>query len=96
MPLVDAPCPTCKSKRVRTERISLPNGGHHIKALCGRCGRFLKFISHDSPKFYFGRYKGETVVEVMAKDPSYLKWCLAKKILRTAHLRDAVKGVLKR
>ena len=95
MPLVEVPCPTCKSKRVRTEQISLPNGGHHVKALCGRCGRFLKFISHDSARFYFGRYCGETMVEVMAKDPSYLKWCLKKKILRTAHLRDAVRGILK-
>ena len=94
MPLVDTPCPICKSKKVRTERISLPNGGHHIKALCGHCGRFLKFVSHDSARFYFGRYRGETVIEIMAKDPGYLRWCLKKKILRTAHLRDTVKGIL--
>jgi len=90
MPLVDTSCPTCKSKKVRTERMSLPNGGHHIKASCASCGRFLKFLPHDSPQFYFGKHKGLTVVEVAVNDPSYLQWCLSKDIIKNERLKDAI------
>jgi len=95
MSSTDISCPHCNSSEIRTQRIPLANSGFHLKAICAACGKFIKFIPHDSPKFYFGRYRGETVIEVIAKDPSYLRWFLAKKILRTAHLRDSVKGVLK-
>ena len=90
MSLLDTPCPACKSKEIRTKRISLPNGGHHLKASCGVCGRFIKFLPHDALRFHFGKHRGETVIGVAANDPSYLEWCLSKNIIRNARLRDAV------
>ena len=90
MPLIDTPWPDCKSKKIRTQRISLPNGGHHIKATCAACDRFIKFLPHDSPAFHFGRYKGFTVTEIAIKDLSYLKWCLSANVIRNSRVRDAV------
>ncbi len=87
---MSAPCPDCHSEKIRTQRISLPNGGHHLKATCASCGRFIKFLPHDSPCFHFGKYKGLSVVEVAANDPSYLKWCFSKNIIREGQLKDAV------
>ena len=56
MSTTDVFCPDCKSKEIRTQRISLPNGGHHIQASCASCDRFIKFIPHDGPQFHFGIY----------------------------------------
>ena len=86
----DVSCPDCKNEEIRTERISLANGGHHIKASCASCGRFIKFLPHDFPRFYFGKHRIKTVIEVAAKDPSYLKWCLSENFLREGRLKDAV------
>ncbi len=87
---MDISCSHCNSSEIRTQRVPLPNGGFHVKATCAPCGRFIKFLPHDSPRFYFGRYRGLTVVEIAANDPSYLKWCLRKNILREGRLKDAV------
>lgn len=86
----DMSCRHCNSEKFNTQFISLPNRGFHIKASCEACGRFIKFISHDLPRFHFGSYRGLSVVEVASKDPGYLKWCLSKNIIRNARLRDAV------
>lgn len=83
-------CPDCESDEIRTERIPLANGGHHIKASCISCGRFIKFLPHEEPRFYFGKHAGETVIEVVAKNPSYLKWCLSKNILKNGRLKDSI------
>ncbi len=90
MALINTPCATCNSEKVTTQHISLPNGGHHIKATCANCGQFIKFLPHDSPCFYFGQYKGLSVTEVAINDFSYLKWCLRKNIIREGRLKDAV------
>jgi len=82
-------CLDCQSEEIRTERISLPNGGHHLNASCTFCERFIKFLPHDSPRFYFGKHKGKNVTEVAAKDPSYL-WCLSENFLKNRRLKDAV------
>ncbi len=83
-------CPDCKSSEIRTEHIPLANGEYHIKASCASCGRFIKFLPHESPCFYFGKHRGKTVIEVAANDPSYLKWCLSENFLRNRRLKDAV------
>ena len=90
MSAFDVSCSRCNSSEIRTQRVPLPNGGHHIKPSCASCDRFLKFIPHDGPKFPFGKHKGLTVVEVAANDPSYLEWCLSKNIIKNSRLRDAV------
>jgi len=83
-------CHHCNSEKFRTERIPLARGGYHLKATCGSCGRFIKFIPHHGPEFYFGKHRGETVIEVAANDPSYLRWCLSKDIIKNGRLKDAV------
>ena len=87
---MDVFCPNCKSEKIRTERIPLANGGHHIKASCASCGRFIKFLPHDSPRFYFGKHCGKTVIEVAANEPSYLEWCLSENFLKNGRLKNAV------
>ncbi len=86
----DMSCHHCNSEKFNTQYISLPNRGFHIKATCASCGRFIKFISHDLPRFHFGKYSGQTVVEVTSKDPGYLRWCLSNDIIRNTRLKDAV------
>ena len=85
-------CPDCQTNKFNTQRISLPNGGQHIRATCSICGRFIKFLPHTPLGFHFGKHRGESVPEVAAKDPSYLKWCLLENVLK-GRLRDAVKAV---
>lgn len=35
-----------------------------------------------NPIMSFGKYRGEPVVEVMARDPAYIDWCMAQENLR--------------
>jgi len=89
MSVLNLSCPRCHSEKINTQQIALPNG-HHIKATCAACGRFIKFLAQDTPRFHFGKYKGLTVSEIAAKDLSYLKWALSKDIIRNTRLRDAI------
>lgn len=43
-------------------------------AFCNGCGKFIKNIAYNSPKFYVGKFKGKLVSEVT--DKSYLQWFL--------------------
>ncbi len=94
MSAFDISCPECACEKIRTQRIPLANGGHHIKATCAACGKFIRFIAHEGPRFHFGKHYGKTVGEVAANDPSYLEWCLSKDIIRNARLRAAVAEVV--
>ena len=85
-------CPYCATTEIKRQHIPLANGSYHIKANCAGFGRFIKFLAHEPPRFYFGKHRGETVTEVAAKDPSYLKWCLAENIVRNARLKKAVES----
>ena len=40
--------------------------------------RRLKRGPNGHPQFNFGKYTGQEVAAVFAKDPSYLKWILSK------------------
>ncbi|MEL7161567.1 MAG: 3'-5' exonuclease, partial [Bacteroidota bacterium] len=40
--------------------------------------RRLKKGPDGTPQFNFGKYSGQNVADVFAKDPSYLKWILSK------------------
>ncbi len=92
---LDISCSHCNSSEIRTERIPLPNGGCHIKATCVACGRFIKFLPHDSLRLHFGKHKGKTVAEISVCDRAYLQWCLSKNVLKDKRLRDAVKEAVK-
>lgn len=54
---------------VRSER--------HIEADCPDCGRYIKFVSHEAPTLYFGKYRGQTVEQVAATDRPYLAWLVS-------------------
>ena len=60
--------------------IGIPNTekkGPHLKAMCSSCGSYIKFISQGKDYiFYFGKYKGETLKDVAAKDSEYIVWCI--------------------
>jgi len=83
-------CHSCHATEISKKYIPLSNAGHHIKATCAACGRFLKFLAHDSPRFYFGRHREETVTEIASKDLSYLQWCLMENVVKNARLKSAV------
>ena len=77
-------CPQCCSvvptDRVITGRIVLPNGGYHLKASCPYCKAFIKFMVHDPPKMYIGKYKGRLLADIAKDDPAYLRWFLMQEI----------------
>jgi len=87
-------CPNCHSTEINRQHIPLPNGDYHIKANCASCGRFIKFLPHEPPRFYFGKHRGETVAEVASKDPSYLQWFLSNSIVKNRRLRAAIKEAM--
>lgn len=64
------------------KEIPLPSGGSHIKCSCPGCGKYIKFLPHQTgeAKFYFGKHKGKTVTEVMKIDKEYLRWLLTQDI----------------
>lgn len=86
----DIHCPRCNTGKFKTERIPLGGGRYHLKAVCAVCGRFINFLPHQKTKFPFGKHRGLSVIEVAAKDPGYLQWCLSNDILRECRLKDAV------
>lgn len=77
----------------KIEKVSLPSGGFHQKAVCIGCNKFLKFLPHGVPTLYFGKYKGSTIAEVAKTDPNYLKW-LSDKDVKPASLLMAIRGAL--
>ncbi len=44
---MDISCPRCDSKKIKTQHVSLPNGGHHVKVVCRACGRVEDFSNCD-------------------------------------------------
>lgn len=56
-------------------------------ARCSECDAFIKNISYQEPKFYFGKYKDKPISEI--EDMGYLKWAL-KEIKLTASMRTAI------
>ncbi len=49
-------------------------GGYHLRATCPLCKNLIKFLPQGKPAaFYFGKYKGELIVDVAVKDPEYLR-----------------------
>jgi len=45
-------------------------------ATCNGCNKYIKNIPYQLPKFYVGKYKGETISS--NTDLNYLKWFLEK------------------
>ena len=69
-------CPQCglSTDDPLTQKVPLERGGYHLKACCPSCGGYIKFMSHEELSIWFGKYKGQTVANVVENDPSYAKW----------------------
>lgn len=57
-------------------------------ARCSQCDTFIKNIPYQQPAFYFGKYKGKKVVDVL--DLGYLKWYLGDIKSLTSPMRFAI------
>lgn len=44
----------------------------HLGAYCNGCGKWIKWLPQDKPKFYFGKYKETYIHE--CSDLRYLEW----------------------
>lgn len=44
----------------------------HHQAICRGCGKYIKNLPHDEPKFYVGKYKGIEIRTI--DDKGYLTW----------------------
>lgn len=64
------------------------HGGTHHAAYCADCGAFIKNIPHDSPRFYFGKYKGKSIEEV--SDLWYLEWFYKDVKNASPHIKNAI------
>jgi len=72
----DVTCRRCGS----INNYSTSTSGKHLRADCKKCGEYIKFLPHEAPKFYFGKYKGSTIREV--DDLEYLKWAVKANTLK--------------
>ncbi len=56
---------------------TLVPAGPHMKAVCSKCGAYIKFVSvtpKDEIKIHFGRYKGRLMSDIAKEDSEYLRW----------------------
>lgn len=44
----------------------------HHQAICRACGKYIKNLPHDEPRFYVGKYKGQAIKDL--DDLGYLRW----------------------
>lgn len=44
----------------------------HHQAICRTCGKYIKNLPYDDPKFYVGKYKGIAIKDI--DDKGYLVW----------------------
>lgn len=60
-------------------------------AYCNSCGAYIKNIPYAEPSFYFGRYKGMKVSDLIdVKDVPYLEWYLLNIQKITPSMKDAI------
>lgn len=75
-------CRNCGSKQYSTELKS-----NNLVATCDRCNSFIKNIPYQEPAFYFGKYKGTPIKDIIDKD--YLTWAL-NTVRLSSSLREAI------
>lgn len=61
-------CKNCGS----IDDYSTEQKSNNLVATCNSCGKFIKNIAHEKPKFYVGKYKGIDIESI--EDLSYLQW----------------------
>jgi len=62
---------TCKNCGVIDDYITIMKNGQNV-ATCNGCQKFIKNMPYQIPKFYIGKYKGQTISS--CADLNYLKW----------------------
>jgi hypothetical protein len=66
-------CPQCGA----FEDYHIVESGPHLKAVCNCCDAYIKFIPqpHETPRIFFGKYKGREVRSLVAEEEiRYLQW----------------------
>lgn len=72
----DVICKKCGLVNDYSVKIKLP---HHY-AYCNGCSAFIKFVQHESPKFYFGKHKGTLISE--CTDVGYMEWAIGAGVVK--------------
>ena len=70
------------------------NGTKHLRTSCKGCGRFRGFKQQsikDDYILYFGKYKGEKLIDI--KDNDYLAWLLEQDFIKN-NLKEKIKQIL--
>lgn len=60
---------------------------NNLVAICRGCGSFIKNVPYKEPAFYFGKYKGTAIKDIIDKD--YLTWAL-NTVRLSSSLRAAI------
>lgn len=63
---------------------------NNLVATCNCCGKFIKNIPTDKPKFYVGKYKNKNIEDV--DDISYLQWAYDNMSSLNGRSKEAVKN----
>lgn len=74
-----------KCGEINNYRTEMKNGQN--VAHCNICGSFIKNIPYQTPKFYFGKYKGQLISD--CQDLGYLQWMVTSGVVK-ANIKDAV------
>lgn len=72
-----------ESKNIKTIMHKCSNGTDHKRALCPACGtEQWRALPQGKPidVFYFGKYKGRQIMEIVKEDVNYCKWLLSQNI----------------
>jgi uncharacterized protein (DUF3820 family) len=67
------------------DKIPIATGGFHLKISCPDCLQYIKFVSHESPKMHFGKYRGLELSEIACRDRDYLEWLITQEIKPKLH-----------
>lgn len=72
-------CSRCGSDDYTTEE-----SGVHLKAVCGRCGSYIKFLSQTTKVIlYFGKYKDRDINTMNSKEElEYLNWLTKQSFIK--------------
>ncbi|MCF6154480.1 MAG: hypothetical protein E3K36_04345 [Candidatus Brocadia sp.] len=91
---------TCKrcgviheTSKLHIKVIPLKDGASHYKTICSACKAPIKFLRHEEPTFWFGKYKGRLVRDILQSDPRYVRWVLSQSI-GSKSFRNSVRALL--
>lgn len=87
-------CQKCKSEQEYDETTRIfSNKTRHVEAKCRTCKTHIKFLSQDDDRtaadfeMPFGKYKGDTLGDIVEKDKQYLIWLYQQDIQPKLHMK---------